>query len=408
MSLSPKPLRQNQNFIKLWVSQTVSIFGTQIASLAYPLTAILILHVSPFQMGLLRMSGSASAVLVGFFAGVIVDRVNRRSLLIFADLGRALLAALIPAAAFLNILRIEYLFIITFCTGALNILSEVASMAFLPSLVEKENLVEGNSKFAATDSVAGIAGPNLSGLLVQILSAPITIVIDSVSFIFSAVLVSLIQSPELPKIEKEEKKGVWSQIKEGLKFVYGNPVLRPLAESVALHFLFMLIISTVFLLYAVQELQLEPFHLGVIFSAFGFGFLLAALFVKRLTNRFGRGKIMVGATLINALAALLIPLASGYSAVFILFAAHFILAFGIQINGINLMSLRQALTPDNLQGRMNGTFRFINVCMMMFGALIAGLLGEWIGLRTTLIIGAIGMFLPFLRLLFSPVRDIRS
>ena len=325
-------LWQNRNFIKLWSAQTTSAFGTQIASLAYPLTAILLLQASSFQMGILRSVGSASAVLVGFFIGVIVDRVSRKSLLIFTDLGRAFIAALIAIAAFSGVLQIEHLYVITFFAGAMNITSEVAGMAFLPSLVEKENLVEGNSKFAATESAATIAGPGLSGLLVQILSAPVAIIIDAVSFIFSALLIWRIpaSAPLIP--EKAEKKSVWSEIVEGLSFVYKNPILRPLAEAIALHFLFMLIISTVFLLYAVRELQFEPFLLGVIFSAFGFGFLFAALSVKRLTGRFGQGKTMVFATLLNAFAALLIFSASGSAAAFVLFAAHFLLAFGMQIH----------------------------------------------------------------------------
>lgn len=400
-----KNLWRNQDFLKLWSAQTTSVFGTQIASLAYPLTAILVLQASSVEMGILRATGSASAVLVGFFAGVIVDRVSRKPLLIFTDLGRAFLTSLIPAAAFLGVLRIEHLFIISFFAGALNITSEVAAMAFLPSVVKKENLVEGNSKFAATDSVAAIAGPGISGFLVQILTAPVTIIIDAVSFVFSAFFVWTIRSPEGEKAVKEEKQSVWSEIVEGFAFVYKNPILRPLAEGIALHFLFMLAISTIFTLYAIRELRLEPLLLGVIFSAFGFGFLFGALAVKRLTNLFGQGKIMVFGALLNAFASLLIPSVSGSTTVFFLFAAHLLLAFGIQIHGINLMSLRQSITPNHLQGRMNGSFRFVNVCMMMFGALFAGLLGELIGLRATLFIGAVGMFLPFLRLFFSPIRN---
>ncbi len=405
MRLNSKNLWQNQDFLKLWSAQTISVFGTQTASLAYPLTAILVLEASSVQMGILRASAAVSAVLVGFFAGVIVDRLSRKRLLIATDLGRAFLAALIPLAAFNGVLKIEHLFVISFFAGALNITSEVAGMAFLPSVVKKENLVEGNSKFAATDSAAAIAGPGLSGLLVQILTAPVTILIDAVSFIFSAVFVWKINAPE-QEIPVEKRQSVRSEIREGFAFVYKNPILRPLAESIALHFLFMLVISTIFTLYAIRELDLQPFALGVIFSDFGFGFLAGALVVKRLTARFGQGKIMVYATLLNAFAALLIPSASGATAIFVLLAAHFLLAFGIQIHGINLMSLRQSITPDHLQGRMNGTFRFVNVCMMLVGALAAGFLGEFIGLRAAIFIGAIGMFAPFLRLFFSPVRDL--
>lgn len=408
MTSQSKNLWQNRDFLKLWSAQTTSVFGTQIASLAYPLTAILVLQASSFEMGVLRAIGSASAFLVGFFAGVVVDRISRKPLLIFSDLGRAFLAFLIPIAAFSGILRIEYLYIISFFAGALNITSEVAAMAFLPSVVKKENLVEGNSKFATTESVATIAGPGLSGILVQILTAPVTIIIDAVSFVFSAFFVWQIKTPEMKISAQEKRRGVWSEILEGLSFVYKNPVLRPLAEGIALHFLFMLMISTIFTLYALQELKIEPFLLGVIFSALGGGLLLGALVVKNVTKRFGQGKTMVFAALLNAFACLLIPAAGGEWAIFILIAAHILLAFGLQLHGINLMSLRQSITPDNLQGRMNGSFRFVNVLMMMFGALIAGFLGEWIGLRATLFIGAVGMFLPFLRLFFSPLRNLEE
>lgn len=357
-------------------------------------------------MGVLRAVGFVSAVIFGLFVGVIVDRISRRSLLIFADLGLAFLAALITTTAYFSVLRIEYLYVIQFFTGALSITSDITAMAFLPSVLGKENLVEGNSKFAATASAATIAGPSISGVLVQALTAPLTILIDSVSFVLSALFVWSIQNSEV-QISQEKKKGIIiGEIVEGLEFVYKNPVLRPLAEGIALHFLFMLVISTIFTLYAVRVLNIQPFLLGVIFSGFGFGFLIAALSVKNLTNRYGQGKIMIYATLLNALACLLIPLATGSMAPYILFAAHLLLAFGMQIHGINLMSLRQSLTPDNLQGRMNGSFRVVNMCMMMFGALGAGLLGEWIGLRTTLFVGAFGMFLPFLRLFLSPLRKI--
>ncbi len=406
MSSQSKNLWQNRDFLKLWSAQTTSIFGSQIASLAYPLTAILVLQASSFEMGILRAVGSASAFFVGIFVGVIVDRVSRKPLLIFSNLGRALLAALIPIAAFFGVLRIEHLYIIAFFSGALNITSEIAGMAFLPSLIEKENLVEGNSKFATTESVAAIAGPSISGVLVQVLTAPVTIIVDAISFVLSAFFIRQIQIPEKKILAQEERRSVWAEILEGLSFVYKNPVLRPLAEAIALHFLFMLMISTIFTLYALRELKIEPLLLGVIFSALGGGLLLGALVIKSLTKRFGQGKIMIFAVLLNAFACLLIPLASGQAMIFILIAAHFLLAFGIQLHGINLMSLRQSITPDNLQGRMNGSFRFVNVLMMMFGALLAGFLGEWIGLRATLFIGAVGMFLPFLRLFFSPVRNL--
>ena len=408
MRAPTKSLWRHRDFLKLWGALTISGFGSQMASLAYPLTAILVLQATTFQVGILQASGTAAAALFGLLAGVIVDRVRRKPLLVAADLARGLLALTIPVAALFGILRIEQLYVVAFLSGAMSIFSDVAGMAFLPALLEKEQLVDGHSKFGTSQSAALIAGPGLSGLLIQILTAPVAILIDAVSFVASAVFIWQIRLPEIPS---EKKKGsLRAEIGEGLRFVYGDAILRPLAESIALYFLFRQIVMTLFTLYAVRELNLEPLLLGVIFSALGFGFLLGALTVKFVTARLGVGQTMIGANLINILALALVPLASG-SIIFVtvFFAlSHFLHAFAIQINGINLMSLRQAITPDRLQGRMNASFRFVNVGMMMFGALIAGGLGELIGLRATLVVGATGMLLPFLRLLFSPVRRLET
>lgn len=405
MILKPANLWRHRDFLKLWSAQTTSIFGSQTASLAYPLTAILVLQATTLQVGLLQATGTAAGALLGLFAGVVVDRVSRKPLLIWTNLGRALLAFSIPLAAVFGFLRIEQLYLVSFLSGAFSIVSDVAGMAFLPSLLEKEQLVEGNSKFGTTESAAMIAGPSLSGALVQILSAPLVIFIDAFSFLFAAAFIWQIRAPEI-LIEKE-KRGIWTEIGEGLRFVYGNEILRPLAESIALYFLFRQIVLTLFTLYAVREFRLEPFWLGIIFSALGFGFLCGALTVKPITKKFGVGRTMIAANFVNIIALALVPLASGAPVLLVaLFAAsHFLHAFAVQINGINLMSLRQSITPNRLQGRMNASFRFVNVAMMMFGALIAGFLGEWIGLRATLAVGAVGMLAPFLRLLFSPVRN---
>ncbi|MGI8788897.1 MAG: MFS transporter [Pyrinomonadaceae bacterium] len=403
-----KSLWRHQDFLKLWSAQATSIFGSELASLAYPLTAVVFLEATVFQIGILQASGTAAGAIVGLFAGVIADRVRRKPLLIAADLGRAFLAFTIPIAAALGVLRIEQLYVVAFLAGALNITSLVAGMAFLPTLITKEQLVEGNSKFGTTESAAMIAGPSLSGALVQIFTAPLAILFDAVSFIFSAVFISQIRVPEI-KVARQ-KRSIWQEIGEGLRFVYGNRILRPLAESIALYFLFRQIVLTLFTLYAIRVLNLEPFTLGIIFSALGFGFLVGALTVKPITRRFGIGRTMIGANLINIFALALVPLASG-SILFIavlMIISHFLHAFGVQINGINLMSVRQAITPNELQGRMTASFRFVNVGMMMFGSLIAGALGELIGLRETLVIGAIGMLFPFLRLLFSPVRNLET
>jgi MFS family permease len=404
-------LWQNPDFLKLWGALSTSELGTQLASLAYSLTAVITLQASVFQVGLLNAAGPAAAGMVGLLAGVIVDRVSRKRLLIFSDLGRAFLAITIPAAYVLGALRIEQLYLVAFLAGMLNILADIGIMAYLPALVKREDLIEGNSKFAATDSFAYIAGTGVSGALVQALTAPIAIILDALSFIISAIFLLLIGKPARPRPAEEKRvQGIWKEIAEGLSFVYGHGILRPLAQSLGLHFFFMCMNTAIFTLYAVRELGFEPVLLGVVISMVGVGFLVSSLTTRGITRRFGLGPTVVCGSLVTGLAFFLMPLQGNTIAATaaILIAAHFLLAWGIQTNTINMMSLRQGVTPDRLQGRMNASFRFVNVCMMMLGSLTAGLLGEWIGLRATLLVSACGMLLPFLRLLFSPVRQLRE
>ena len=201
---------------------------------------------------------------------------------------------------------------------------------------------------------------------------------------------------------------MWAEIAEGLRFVYGHKLLRPLAEGIALHFLFANIIYTLLVIYAVRELGVGPAPLGVVFAALGPGFLVGALLAPRAARRFGPGRVMTYAPLLTAAGMSLVPLARGTQAsvVATLAAAHFLTACGIQLHGVNFMSLRQAVTPHRLQGRMNASFRYVNLLCACLGALTAGALAGRVGVRATLAVGVSGLLLPFLRLFFSPVRDL--
>jgi MFS family permease len=401
-------LWRNPDFLKLWAGQTISLFGSQITALALPLTAVINLQATPAQMGMLRATHSASAVMAGLFAGVLADRIRRRPILIGTDLGFAVLAGSIPVGAFLGLLRIEQLYLIQFFSGILAVSSEVTHLAFLPSLAERHQLVEANSKLQTTSSAASIAGPGLAGVLTQLITAPIAIIFDAISFLISALFIRLIRAPEPPPLPAADRKSIRAEIGEGLRFVFGNPTLRPLAEAIALHFLFNGLIFSVFILYASRELKIESAMLGVIFAALGLGLLTGALAAARAARRYSVGPTMLGGAFMTAVAALLIPLADGPLPVIaaMLAFALFLQAFGIQVNGINLVSFRQAMTPDRLQGRMNATFRFLNLIAVTIGALLAGAVAEVIGLRATLAIGACGLFIPFLRLLLSPARNL--
>jgi Na+/melibiose symporter-like transporter len=387
----------------------VSFLGTQVSSLAYPLTAVLVLQASAAEMGWLRATGTSASFLVGPFAGVIADRVRRRPVIIASDLGSALITASIPVAFFLGVLGMWQLYVVQFLAGAMSILSEVALMAYLPVLVRREQLVRANSQLQASSAAISVAGPGAAGVLVQALSAPVVVLFDAASFVLSAACTALIRAPESAHdAETSHRRGVWAEIVEGLRFVYGHKLLRPLAEGIALHFLFANVIYTLVVIYAVRELGVGPAPLGLVFAALGPGFLVGALLAPRAAHRFGPGRVMTYAPLLTVVGMSLVPLARGTQAsvVTMLAAAHFLTACGIQLHGINMVSLRQVVTPHRLQGRMSASFRYVNLLCACIGALTAGELAGRVGVRPALAVGVCGLLLPFLRLFFSPVRDL--
>jgi MFS family permease len=406
----PASLWRNADFVKMWVGMNVSLLGSHVTMLALPLVAVLTLQATPAQMGLLRAASSAAAALVGPFAGVLADRVRRRPLVYATDLGLAFLACSVTLGWAAGLLRLEYLYAVQFLSGALMIVGEVAMMAYMPSVVRRAQLVEANSRTQAAASAISIAGPGLAGALVQLLTAPVAILFDSLSFLASALCFRSIRAPEPTSPTADARRGVWAEIAEGLRVVYGHALLRPLAQGIALHFLFAGMTYALFVLYAVREHGLTPAELGVVMAGLGPGFFVGAVLAPRLARRYGTGTLLVFAPLLTAAGQGLIPLAAGSrgAVVATLAAAHVLTACGIQLHGINLMALRQSITPHRLQGRVNASFRFVNLFAGGLGALAAGWAGGRFGLRPTLAFAACGLLLHFARLLLSPVRRLRE
>src|SRR5437763_5254338 len=230
MQLRLTGLWRNADFVKLWIGQTISHAGSGITGVALPLTAVLVLSATPVQMGILNALDGLAVLLIGLFAGVWVDRLRRRPVLIATDLGRALLLGSIPLAAFLHLLRIEQLYIVGALTAILTVFFNVADESFLPALLPQQDLVEGNSKLGASDSLAEISGPAVAGPLVQVLGGPVAILFDAVSFLCSALCIGLIRKPEPPQ-STAQQQSFWLEITEGLRLIMGNPLLRALAGS---------------------------------------------------------------------------------------------------------------------------------------------------------------------------------
>jgi MFS family permease len=404
-------LWRHPEFQKLWAGQTLSSLGSQITGFALPLTAILLLGATPGQMGLLAALQYAPFLLVTLVAGAWVDRLPRLRILVAADLGRALLLGSIPAAALFGMLGLEHLYAAAFLTGVLTVCFNVADQAFLPTLLRREELIEGNSKLAASRAVAQVAGPGLGGWLVQVLTAPMAIALDAASFLGSALCLGLIRArPTEDSGPRNGRTGLRGEVAEGLRLVLSHPLLRPIAGAGATHACFTYMMLALVQLYALSELDLTPAVLGGVLAVGGLGVLPGAALARSVALRLGVGTTLAGATLLDGFAILLMALAGGPLAppAVLLAAGLFAHGLAIPLFDVNQVSLRQALTPDRLQGRMNATMKFLIMGAAPLGAFTGGLLAEQIGLRPTLLVAAVGAALASFWVLFSSLRALRE
>jgi MFS family permease len=400
-------LWRHPDFMKLWSAETISLFGSAITQLALPLTAISQLNATSAEMGFLNAAQFLPFLLFGLLAGAWIDRRHRRPILIMGDIGRALLLLSIPVAALLHQITIVHLIIVAFLHGVLTLFFDVAYQSYLPSLVNRENLVEGNSKLEVSRAISAIAGPGLAGALIKLFTAPVTIILDSVSFLVSALFLWRIRKPEPAPEKRGEGRHIGHDIVEGLGVVFGNPMLRSIAGSTGTFNLFNMIGFAVLFLFMSRQLELDEAAIGLIFGLSSIGGLLGAMLSDRIAKRFGVGPTIIGSALFGGASLLLIPLApAGVAGVLILIVSQFIAAMNGVIYNVNQVSLRQAITPDRLQGRMNASMRFLVWGTMPIGSVIGGFLGDRIGLRETLWVAAIGTTLSFLWVLLSPVRNL--
>lgn len=403
-SFGRESLWRHPAFLKLWIGETISLFGSQITTLALPLTAVLTLGATPSQMGLINAAGFAPFLFLTLFAGVWIDRHRRRPILIITNLGRAALLGLIPLLAFFNALRIEFLIVIVFLVGIFTVFFQLAYQSFLPTLVGREQLVEGNSKLTTSQSLADIGGPGLAGILVQLITAPIAIIVDAVSFLAAATSLLLIPALEPAPTSSRQHNNLKREIIEGFRVTFGNPYLRAFAGEAATYNFFENMLTTIYILYAIRTLHIQPGVLGLIFAIGSIGSLPGALLASRLTAWFGFGRTLLGAMMLACVAPLLLPLAHGpLLGTILLSGVAFLSGIGVTVSNIQVISLRQAVTPDHLLGRMNASYRFLTWGVIPVGAFLGGILGELIGLRATLVISVAGLTLAWLWVAGSPV-----
>ncbi len=401
-------LWREPDFLKLWAGQAVSQIGSWITLVGIPMTAALLLKASPLQMGFLNGAGAGSILVFGLFAGAWADRLRRRPILIWTDLGRAAILGTVPMAVAFGRLTMGHLYVVTALTAVLTVFFDVSYQAYLPSLVSAENILEGNSKMALSESVAGVVGPGLTGVLIQALTAPIAILFDAISFLGSALSLLLIRKPEPPPVSVAAPH-MGREIMEGLRVSWHDPILRTLLVRSATAALCLGFGGSLYILFAVRELKIGAVLLGAIISVGGFSELFGALAAERLVQRFGFGTTIIGSALLIGVAGLLPPLAHGSVALCAVFLAIAQLGdMAWSIYNINVLTLRQAVAPSHLLGRVNSAAHLMFRGVLPLGALLGGAVAEWVGLRGAMFAGAAGFLLSTLWLVFSPIRRLRD
>jgi MFS family permease len=401
------PLWQNAAFVRVWSAATISIFGSLITRMALPLAAILVLGSGALEVAVLRSLELGATLLVGLVAGAWVDRLRRRPVLIWADLGRAALLASIPVAFVLNVLTYWQLVAVSGLAAILTTFFDSADNAYLPTIVDREHLVEANAALAASGSASEFTAFGISGFLVQFLTAPIAIAVDAASFVASALLLGSIRRREDPPPPKADREPVLDEIREGLRLVVHDPVLRAFAGAqMALHALWGIFGATWFL-FVLEELKLTPAILGIVAGVGGLSSFLGAVVAARATRRWGIGPVAIVAMLLAAIGNAFMPLAPAglpIIAIGCLVMQQLVADSAVTVYDITEASVRQTLVRDRALGRVSSIFHVAATLSQLAATLAAGLLAEAIGLRATAWLAPLGGLLAAAILWASPVR----
>ncbi|MGH3302002.1 MAG: MFS transporter [Streptosporangiaceae bacterium] len=406
----PTTLRGNNDFLKLWIGQGVSAVGTQVSTVALPLTAVIFLHASAGQMGLLNMMQWLPFLLFALIIGSYADRLRRLPLLVIADVGRALMLGVIVTTAVVGVLSMPLLIVLVFVFGVLTVLFEVTYFAYLPTLVDRSLLVPANSRLQATASVAQVGGPALGGALVQLLTAPVAVLADAISYVFSVAGLLLIRTREERKPPPPPGEGSLHRIREGLKITYRNPFLRALVGVAASYNFFDEWILTLFLLYAVHNLHLKAGAIGLIISGGAIGAVAGSVLTGPASEKLGLGGALIVSVGIESVVMVAIPFVPAFHilTIVILIVIFALNGFGVALSSVAAVSVRQSVTPDELLARMTASYRSISYGAVPLGAGIGGLAGELFGIRTSLLAGTIGMITTIGWVVFSPLPKLKT
>ncbi|WP_405973825.1 MFS transporter [Streptomyces sp. NBC_00988] len=404
-------LLREPDFGRLFAATALGQLGDRIIFLALPLVAIVALDADEFQVGLLTAMTTAGSLLVGLPAGAWVDRMRKRSVMISTDLARALVLVTVPVAWWAGLLTVWWLYAVALVHGVLTVFFDVAYVSYLPHLVGRDNLVEGNAKLSAIRSVTSISGPGIAGPLVGWVGAPATLLVSAAGMAMSGLLAIGIRKQE-PQPERElgpsERSQLGRDIKEGLRFVLKYPALRAIMLSDAIFNLFLVMYQTMLLVFLERELGLDSSGIGLVLSGMGCGALLGALSATRVARWVGQGRVIWLASLVTCPLTVLMPLAHPGWSVCVAAAGLASLSFGGVVRVVAQSSFQQTLTPDRLLGRVSATARFVSWGGIPLGGLLGGTSGSVFGATATLWIGAAGMTASVLPNFLSPLRTMRT
>ncbi|AEN08917.1 MULTISPECIES: MFS transporter [unclassified Streptomyces] len=401
----PTSLWRDGDFRRFWVGQTASQLGEHTSLVVLPLFAVLTLGAGAGELGVLRAVGQAPILLLSLFAGAWVDRWRARTVMVLTDAGRALALGAAAVAGLCGVLGLPALFVVAFAVGALSVFFDVAYQAFLVRLVRRDQLVRGNSALEGSRSAAQIGGPALGGALVSVLSAPVAAASGALFFALSFLSIRRIGRRESVPERSSSPPRVWRRIHEGLRFVVGDPSLRTVCLASAAFQLFFAAAMTAYLLLLPRDLHLSGTAVGLALAATGPGALLGSLLAARLPSRFGHGAVLVSAAALGDGVFLCVPALPGSSVVTFpaLLAVNLVFGAFSQLVNVTLMAVRQAVTPDGMQGRAAATINFVGMGLTPLGSLLGGFLAQGWGTRTGLLVAAAGMLLSPVVMALSPL-----
>jgi predicted MFS family arabinose efflux permease len=400
-------LLHEPDFRKLFASTITSQFALRVTALAVPLVAILTLEVDPFQVGLLTACATAAHLLVGLPAGAWVDRARRRTVLINAFLAQSLILATVPIAYWAGVLTIWQLYAVALLSGTCGLFQDVAQQSYLPKLVGRDNLLEANTKLQGVRAIVRMAGPGAVGQVILVLTAPFALVINVVSLLLSSLLIGGIQQRE-DKPSRPARSSLRREIAEGLRFVLGHRLLRPIAACNAMFNFAWAAYGAMLMVFLVRDLGLSPALIGVFFMFAGVGGVLGVSVNRRVVSIIGQGRAIWVAPAASSPFLLLVPFAQPGPTTWIAACGYFLVSVGQVIYNVTQVSFRQRLTPEQLLGRMSATMRFLVWGVMPLGALAGGVVGQWLGVRHALLIAGVLGALAFVPIFLSPLRRMRD